>query len=258
MIDPVEFGKAMGALIREATAPLLRRIEELEARKPIPAEPVSDEAIVAAVAKHLADNPPASGKDADPVSTEAIASAVAKHLSENPPAPGRDADPVTDARIAGEVWRYMGENPPANGKDAIPPTADDVAACFERRFSEFLLSGERRIFDMADKAIDRMPRAKDGLDGIGWDDMTVEYDGERTVTLVFEKGDEQRTYPLVLPIVLDKGFWQEGTEAAHNDGFTFGGSYWIAQKATDTKPEIGNPDWRLAVRKGRDGKRVPA
>ena len=24
-----------------------------------------------------------------------------------------------------------------------------------------------------------------------------------------------------------------------------------------TKPEIGNADWRLAVKKGRDGKRVP-
>lgn len=255
MIDPVEFGKAMGALIREATAPLLKRIEELESRGPIPADPVSDEAIAAAVAKHLADNPPAAGKDADPVALSDIEASVAKFMAENPVPAGKDADPVTDARIAGEVWRYMGENPPVPGKDAISPTAEDVAACFERRFSEFLLSGERRIFDMADKAIDRMPRAKDGLDGIGWDDMSVEYDGERTVTLVFDKGDAQHTFPVKLPLVLDKGFWQDGTTADQGDGFTFGGSYWIAQKATDTKPEIGNADWRLAVRKGRDGKR---
>lgn len=30
MIDPVEFGKAMGAIVREATAPLIARIEQLE------------------------------------------------------------------------------------------------------------------------------------------------------------------------------------------------------------------------------------
>lgn len=33
MIDPVEFGKAFGAIVKEATAPLLKRIEELEARQ---------------------------------------------------------------------------------------------------------------------------------------------------------------------------------------------------------------------------------
>ena len=141
------------------------------------------------------------------------------------------------------------------GKDGIAPSADEVAACFERRFSEFLLSGERRIYEMADKAIDRMPRAKDGVDGIGWDAMSVEFDGERTVTLVYDKGDDQHTFPITFPVVLDKGFWKDGTQAEQGDGYTFGGSYWIAQKSTGTKPETGNPDWRLAVKRGRDGKR---
>lgn len=173
---------------------------------------------------------------------------------------GKDADPVSDEAIAAAVAKHLTDHPPANGKDAIGPTADDVAACFERRFSEFLLSGERRIYEMADKAIDRMPRAqdgKDGVDGIGWDSMSVDHDGERTFTLVFDKGDEQHTFPVKLPMVIDKGFWQDGTSAEQGDGFTFGGSYWIAQKDTDTKPEIGNADWRLAVRRGRDGKRTP-
>lgn len=33
MLDPVEFGKAMGAIVKDATAPLLKRIEQLEARQ---------------------------------------------------------------------------------------------------------------------------------------------------------------------------------------------------------------------------------
>lgn len=33
MIDPVEFGKQMGGIVREATAPLLKRIADLEARQ---------------------------------------------------------------------------------------------------------------------------------------------------------------------------------------------------------------------------------
>ena len=34
MLDPVEFGNAMAAIVKDAVSPLVRRIEELEARKP--------------------------------------------------------------------------------------------------------------------------------------------------------------------------------------------------------------------------------
>lgn len=179
--------------------------------------------------------------------------ATVKELQDRKPETGKDGTSVDPADVAKMVAEAVSALPAP--KDGASPAAEDVAACFERRFSEFLLSGERRIYEMADKAIDRMPRAKDGTDGIGWDAMSVEFDGERTVTLVFDKGTEQFTYPLTFPVVLDKGFWKEGTEAGKGDGYTFGGSYWIAQKATDSKPETGNPDWRLAVKKGRDGKR---
>ena len=36
MIDPVEFGKQMALIVKEATAPLLKRIEQLENVKPEP------------------------------------------------------------------------------------------------------------------------------------------------------------------------------------------------------------------------------
>ena len=181
--------------------------------------------------------------------TEALRAEIAE-LRAREPVAGEKGDPGADGKDGA---------PGRDGVDGSAPSPEDVAAVFERRFSEFLLAGERRIYEMADKAIDRMPRPKDGrdgVDGIGWDAMSVEYDGERTVTLVYDKGEEQFTFPVTFPMLIDRGFYQEGNAYDRGDTVTFGGSAWAAQKATDTKPEIGNPDWRLVVRKGRDAKSV--
>lgn len=71
MLDPAEFGKAMAAIVKEATAPLLRRIEELEAREAPTASDVvrlvlgSDEikCLVNLEAEaYLSENPPERGE----------------------------------------------------------------------------------------------------------------------------------------------------------------------------------------------------
>lgn len=71
MLDPAEFGKAMAAIVKEATAPLLRRIEELEAREAPTASDVvrlvlaSDEikGLVNLEAEaYLSENPPERGE----------------------------------------------------------------------------------------------------------------------------------------------------------------------------------------------------
>lgn len=95
---------------------------------------------------------------------------------------------------------------------------------------------------------------KDGRDGLGFDDVLVEYDGERSFSVTFTRGERTKSFPFTLPVVLDRGFWKEGTAVQKGDAMTFGGSYWIAQKATSTKPDIGNADWRLCAKRGRDGK----
>ncbi len=156
-------------------------------------------------------------------------------------------------------------DPGEPGKDAVAPSlqevADSVAANFERRFADLSMSWERQTRDMAEKAIDRMPKPKDGTDGTNGKDgfslanfSAVQEKGGRVVLLTLSDGERTEHVHLHFPVVLDKGFWKDGTLAEEGDGFTFGGSYWIAQKDTDTKPEIGDPDWRLAVRKGRDAK----
>lgn len=93
-----------------------------------------------------------------------------------------------------------------------------------------------------------------GVDGLGFDDLSIDFDGDRTVTLKFQRGDAVKEFPLVLPILLDRGVYQDGSSYQRGDGVTFGGSLWVAQKDTSSKPGGENPDWRLAVKKGRDAK----
>ena len=54
-------------------------------------------------------------------------------------------------------------------------------------------------------------------------------------------------------IVLDAGVWREGTAYAAGDAVSHGGSLFIAQKGTNAKPGASD-DWRLAVKRGADGR----
>jgi integrin beta 3 len=54
-------------------------------------------------------------------------------------------------------------------------------------------------------------------------------------------------------LVLDAGVWKEGTTYAAGDGVTLGGSFFIAQVATTSRPGKSD-DWRLAVKRGTDGR----
>lgn len=92
-----------------------------------------------------------------------------------------------------------------------------------------------------------------GRDGLSFDDLKMEYDGERTFSFVFQKGETTKRYDFVAPITIDRGVFKDGSSYVRGDGVSFGGSYWIAQKETGTKPGT-DPTWRLAVKKGRDAK----
>lgn len=146
------------------------------------------------------------------------------------------------------------------GEDGKSFTVDDAKALIEPEFAKWALDFERRAQDVLQRTIDRMPPAKNGepgkngIDAIGFDDLSVEHDGERSFTVKFDSGDRCKEFKFSLPVVLDRGYFREGEAFEKGDGVTFGGSYWIAQGVTQTKPEIGNPDWRLAVKKGRDAK----
>ncbi|MCO6386232.1 hypothetical protein [Aliihoeflea sp. 40Bstr573] len=97
---------------------------------------------------------------------------------------------------------------------------------------------------------------RDGVDGLGFDDLDVVHDGARGFTFRFARGDQVKEFPFTLPVVLDKGVYKAGDDYEPGDGVTYGGSFWIAQEKTAEKPDSGK-GWRLAVKRGRDGKSAP-
>jgi len=73
-------------------------------------------------------------------------------------------------------------------------------------------------------------------------------DGGRTLHAGFNGAVQE----IKTGIPLDVGVWTERTYAA-GDSVSHGGSLFIAQKETSEKPEKSD-DWRLAVKRGRDGR----
>lgn len=95
---------------------------------------------------------------------------------------------------------------------------------------------------------------RDGKDGFGFDDLNVELaEDQRTVVHRFRKGETVKEFRTALPVVIDRGVFKEGSAYAKGDGVTYGGSFWIAQRDTGERPEASDA-WRLAVKRGRDGK----
>jgi collagen triple helix repeat protein len=90
-----------------------------------------------------------------------------------------------------------------------------------------------------------------GRDGT-LESATLEQIDERTARILRRDGSELGR--LTFPVVLDRGVYHAGRRYEKGDGVTFGGSFWIAQDATNEKPGDGATRWRLAVKAGREGR----
>lgn len=261
MIDPVELGKQMAAIVREATAPLVERIAELEkalSDAPAPAAPEID---VGAIAKAAAELIPApkDGKsvtadDVRPILAEMVDSAVNAIPVPKDGKDGKDGTDGKDADMA-ELKLHLAElvkhvNLPA------PPSVDEVAAVFERRFSDLTLSWERQARDTFERAVDRMPVPKDGRDALPLESFDLSLgDDDRTVTVKMQAGETELEKSIKLATVLDRGQFKPDGKYEKGDGVSHGSCFWIAQKdSPEGVPGMGKSDWRLAVKKGRDGK----
>lgn len=147
---------------------------------------------------------------------------------------------------------------PQDGKSV---TIDEVLEVLEPRIeaaiAKAVLDVERRAQGVLERAVERMPKPKDGMDGkdgFSLDDLQIESRDERTLVLRFVRGELVREHVVGLHHPLDRGVFREGADYLKGDGVTFGGSFWLAQKdAPEGKPGT-SPDWRLAVKKGRDGR----
>lgn len=276
MSDPIDFGKQIGALIREAVEPLRKQIEELkaevEAVRAMKAEPgapgkdadevdtgaiadavlrqlldsdrlatVADLAATEAVAKHFEDNPVTNGKDADP---EVIRQMVKDAVSSIPaPKDGRDADPVSDDQVAAQVTKYLQSNPPQKGEDGVGL----AGAMIDRSGALIITTTKGQVIDLG-KVV-----GEDGKDGISFETVSGEYEVERG--FVLRVGHGERVKELVLPYMVNRGFWTAGVKTLAGQNITHDGALWIAKRDTCAEPTLANSaDWQLAARKGRDGK----
>jgi len=96
---------------------------------------------------------------------------------------------------------------------------------------------------------------KDGMDGLGFGDLAVESDGERTITVKAQRGELVRTLGVItFPVAIYRGVWTEGKTYEPGDSVTSGGSEWHCHLATTSKPGDGVKAWTLKVKRGRDGK----
>ncbi|HCF3716553.1 TPA: hypothetical protein NID03_003062 [Pseudomonas aeruginosa] len=235
---------------------LKSHLEELVKAIPAPADgksvTVDDVAplIRQEVAKAMSEVPPA--KDGESVTVDdvrpVLAELVSKAVADLPqPQPGKDADmDALRSHLDGLVKSL--ELPKA-------PSIEEVSAAFERRFSDLSLSWERQARETFDKAADRMPIPKDGRDALPLEsfDLALGEDG-RTVTVKMQAGDVVVEKSVKIASVIDRGVFSAEKSYEQGDGTTYGGCYWIAQKDAPEGVPGGSTDWRLAVKKGRDGK----
>lgn len=280
--DPVEFGKSVGDVIREVTAPLLKRIQELESRQLVKGDPGAD-------GKNGQDGASVTVDDVVPLIAEQVKAAV-----EAIPAPkngadgrdgtdGKDADPISVAEVAAELLATDGLKAlvdlhvaeavaalpkPENGKDGAQgpqgepgdpgtkgdPGADGVGlagAVIDREgaLTLTLTNGETKSLGVI-VGKDGDP-GQNGKDGADFTDVEIDYDGERTLT-IRGKGGEITKH---LPIPLDRGYYRDGMKSLQGDVVTHDGNAWIAVADNDCKPCLENKHaWRMLARKGRDGR----
>lgn len=94
---------------------------------------------------------------------------------------------------------------------------------------------------------------KDGRDGFSLEDFDIALEG-RTLTLRFIRGDLKVERQVRIPFPQDCGVYQTQEKYEKGDGVTFGGSFWLAQVDEPTDKPGTSEQWRLAVKRGRDGK----
>jgi len=160
------------------------------------------------------------------------------------------------------------------GQDGESVTEEDIEKLLDGVISKHVLDLERRTNDMVQKAIDRLPQpkdgkdgedgvdgtpgadGKDGADGFGFDDLSVVQLDEKRLQIVFTQGEHRKEFVVDMPILIDRGVYQQGATYTKGDGVTYAGSFWIAQEnRPNQKPGTGK-EWRLAVKRGRDAKEL--
>jgi hypothetical protein len=152
-------------------------------------------------------------------------------------APLREQILVQEAEI--EALKAREPQPGRDGRDGV-----GFAGGFIDRTGNFVLTmSDGTVRDLG------VIVGKDCEPGLGFDDMTVEFDGHRCLTFRFVRGEKTKEFRFALPVPAYKEVYRpEGTYFL-GDMVSFGGSLWCCMApVTTTKPGQVSPDWRLACK----------
>jgi hypothetical protein len=204
---------------------------------------------------------PKDGKDAEPVTEAQIFDCVRTYLDQNPiPVPkdgrdGVDGKEGTNGKDGNDGVNGKDGVNGVNGKDGTSITVADILPLLKSMQAEWQLDFEKRGQDSLQKIADRMPKAKDGRDALDLDDFefSVCEDG-RTITLALMRGEYRKEKSIHFPVPLYMDIWKEDRSYDIGDCVTYDGSMWMCRKPTKGKPGQYNKEWRLAVKRGRNGK----
>lgn len=267
MNDPVEWAKSVAALVKEycgkAIDPLVQRLSALEQRQPEKGEPGKD-------GRDGVDgkdgSPGKDGRDGVDGKVGAPGERGTDGKDGRDGVDGKDGVPGRDGPAGKDGRDGIDGKEGAAGRDGVDGksvTVDDVLPHFHQTFDKWALDFERRAQDIHTRLLASFEKpkdgrdgvnGKDGTDGLGFDDIDITHDGERGFTIAVVRGERRKEFTFQIPVVLERGVFKTGHEYERGDGVTADGSYWIAQKNAPSGKPGHSPDWRLAVKKGRDGK----
>lgn len=256
MLEIEDIAAVVAGAVREATAPLVSRIAELEARE-LPAMITAEEVRLIAEEKAV-DISPLAERIAELEARELpdvkalVADEVATAVAALPPAEkcedGADVDMAeVQARIETAVKSAVQALPaPKDGR----PGKDGIGLADALKDAEgnlVLVMTDGRTKSLG--PVDGKP-GEPGRDGITPTFLDAEFEG-RTLRLKFD-GERSCEFQLAVPEYV--GVFKESETYETGDMVSWAGSCWHCDEPKGLKP--GSPDsgWTLAVKAGRPGK----
>lgn len=160
-----------------------------------------------------------------------------------------DCDKAVERRLAALPAPLKGDK----GDPGPGVTAEDFRPLFEAEIAKAELAVERRVMDLVQRTLDKIPLPSNGKDGVGFDDLTITRDG-RTIRHEYRRdGAVVKTFEFKTDELQYREIYKAGEAYERGDVVTWDGSIWIARSDTPGKPGEGD-GWRLAVKRGRDGR----
>lgn len=226
--------------------------------------------------KALEERQPQKGEDGKSVTVEdvtpLIAEQVAKAMDFIPkPKDGERGEKGEDGKVdpelvKAEVAKAVAEIPKPKDGEKGEPGRDalsidilpliDVERCYGRGTFAQWQGGIIKAFRTTEPIVDG-DIARAGWETIvrGVASIDIEQTNERKFSIVTRMSDGHALRrDFSVPSLIDRGVYKPDSEYQKGDGVTWGGSWFIA-KADNPQGKPGeSDDWRLAVKRGRDGK----